>query len=73
MAGILLLVVVRLVNSNSSFGSIAVPLFLFSQVYMDVLSTEDLLFIVSTLYPSIEHSVLLKMITYNAKVCAYKC
>ena len=40
---------------------------------MDVLSTEDLLFIVSTLYPSIEHSVLLKMITFNAKVCAYKC
>ena len=36
---------------------------------MDVLSTEDLLFIVSTLYPSIEHSMLLTMITFNAKVC----
>ena len=74
MAGILLLhvVVIGLVNQITSF--VALPYhclmcgFLFSQVYMNVLSSEDLLFIVSTLYPSIEHSMLLKMITFNGKV-----
>ena len=44
------------------------PFFLYFQVYVDVLSSEDLLLIVSTLYPSFERNMLQKMITFNAKV-----
>ena len=40
----------------------------FYQVYIDVLSSEDLLFITSTLFPNISEKLLGKMISFNSKV-----
>lgn len=38
------------------------------QVYVDVLSSEDLLLIVSTLFPTFKRNMLQRMITFNTKV-----
>ena len=41
----------------------------FSQVYIEPLTSGDMLFIASTLYPEFERTMLLKMVAFNEKVC----
>ena len=50
-----------------------VYVFFWCQVCIEPLSKEDLLFIVSSLYPMLDHELVKVMITFNYQVCVCVC